>query len=352
MYVSCLSYRIVVPFTKEHEYVKAYKQAKRKDDDIAIVNAGLRVNLEKKKGDEWIVEEACFSYGGMGPFTTNAKQTADVLIGKPWNPDTISSLSMPLLLVDMPMSLSTPGGQVEFRKSLSMSFMQKFIIHVTNELSGVEPLSASALLDIKRGLSCGTQTFTESSDDGIVGKSVIHQSAMKQVTGEACYVDDMPKHANELYAVIVQSSEAHAKILNVDYSEALSVPGVVDYISWKDIPGYVEGMKMDEHNPNVIGPVFRDEELFATNEVHFVGQMLGMILAETEGIARDASRKVRVVYQKLETVFTIEEAIEKKSFFSMTRELYYGDFSKDCKDEDAPLISEATEHIEGKMRMV
>jgi xanthine dehydrogenase/oxidase len=86
----------------------------------------------------------------------------------------------------------------------------------------------------------------------------------------------------------------------------LSVPGVVDYISWKDIPGFDIGMKLDEKNPNIIGPVFRDEELFATKQVYFVGQMLGMIVAESESIARFAARKVKVVYEKLPAVFTIE----------------------------------------------
>jgi xanthine dehydrogenase/oxidase len=146
------------------------------------------------------VTEACFSFGGMGPFTSISKQTADALVGKTWDPAAISTVVMPLLLLDMPMSLSTPGGQVEYRKSLSMSFMQKFILYVTNEISSaaIDSQSLSALTDINRELSFGTQTFSE-SESGIVGKSVIHTSAMKQVTGEACYVDDMPKLANELY---------------------------------------------------------------------------------------------------------------------------------------------------------
>lgn len=49
-----------------------------------------------------------------------------------------------------------------------------------------------------------------------------------------------------------------------------------------------------------------DEELFATRKVFFVGQMLGMILAESELIARRAARLVKVEYEKLPTVFTIE----------------------------------------------
>lgn len=141
--------------------------------------------------------------------------------------------------------------------------MQKFVIHVSKEISFYSKTMnppderyLSTLMDIGRGVSCGSQVFTE-SEVGVVGKSVVHTSAMKQVTGEAVYVDDMPKLANELYAVVVQSTEAHANILNVDYSEAVAVAGVVDYVSWKDIPNFDVSMPMDEKNPNVIGPVFR-----------------------------------------------------------------------------------------------
>ena len=82
----------------------------------------------------------------------------------------------------------------------------------------------------------------------------MHASAVKQVTGEAIYVDDMPKFANELYAVLVTSTEAHANILSVDTKEALGIDGGVDYGSYMDNPNYREGMKEhDEGNPNMIG---------------------------------------------------------------------------------------------------
>lgn len=69
------------------EFVRAYKQAKRKDDDIAIVNAGLRVVLRKEdsEGEQaWVVNEAVFAYGGMGPTTVRAKGAAETLIGGRW----------------------------------------------------------------------------------------------------------------------------------------------------------------------------------------------------------------------------------------------------------------------------
>jgi len=57
------------------------------------------------------------------------------------------------------------------------------------------------------------------------------------------------------------SSKAHAKILNVDPSEALSMPGVTTYVGHEDVRGR-----------NIWGPVIQDEELFASSMVgvHFL----------------------------------------------------------------------------------
>ena len=62
--------------------------------------------------------------------------------------------------------------------------------------------------------------------------------------------------------VFVYSTKAHAKILSVDYSKALEMPGVKDYISHKDVPG-----------PNIWGVDVADEEVFASSKVFNVFQL-------------------------------------------------------------------------------
>ena len=65
-----------IPVSREkHEYVRTYKQSKRKDDDIAIVNACLHVAIN----DEGIVEGADLVYGGMAPITIQARNAMDFL---------------------------------------------------------------------------------------------------------------------------------------------------------------------------------------------------------------------------------------------------------------------------------
>jgi len=58
-------------------------------------------------------------------------------------------------------------------------------------------------------------------------------SGLKQATGEAVYIDDMPRFEHEVYLALVLSSKAHAKILSIDPTEALKLDGVLDFISAK-----------------------------------------------------------------------------------------------------------------------
>jgi xanthine dehydrogenase/oxidase len=339
---------IDVPFSKESEYASAFKQAKRRDDDIAIVNAGFLVDLIPK-GDVCIVKEAALAYGGMGPTSALALKTNEFLKGKEWSLPVIEQCYS-LILEDLPLTATSPGGMIEFRKALAQSFLYKFFLRVSHELSKtmprykIDPSELSALNEIHRPLSSGKQVYQDSTTPGVVGKSVMHASAMQQVKGEAVYIDDIPKFHNELYGCIVASTQAHAIIEDIDVTSALAYPGVVDYISRKDV-----AEPTDHEDPNMIGPVFRDEELFATKTVHFVGQMVGLIVAESEDQARAAAKLVKIKYKPLPAVFTIEEAVEQESFFPVERKIETGEFKKGELVE-VPL-SAATHFVEGVARL-
>jgi xanthine dehydrogenase/oxidase len=104
---------LFVPFTRENEFASSFKQAKRRDDDIAIVNAAFRVLLD----DDLKVKDASIVYGGMGPTTLVSSSASKFLIGKKWNMDLSDDISK-YILDDFPLPFSAPGGQVQFRKTL------------------------------------------------------------------------------------------------------------------------------------------------------------------------------------------------------------------------------------------
>lgn len=115
---------LFVPFTRKNEYSSSFKQAKRRDDDIAIVNAAFRILLD----NDLTVKDACLVFGGMGPTTIVAKSASNFLIGKKL--DLALSLNISkFILDDFPLPASAPGGQVQFRKTLG-TFINYFTISI------------------------------------------------------------------------------------------------------------------------------------------------------------------------------------------------------------------------------
>lgn len=106
------------------------------------------------------------------------------------------------------------------------------------------------------------------------------------MTGEARYTDDIPPPPGMLHGALVMSTRPYARLLKVDPAPALALPGVVRFVGHKDVPG-----------GNKIGAVVKDEECFATEEVHHVGAVVGIVVAETEAAAqvRCSGRSVWVV---------------------------------------------------------
>lgn len=124
------------------------------------------------------------------------------------------------------------------------SFFFKFYLIVLNELSkkvrGIEALPESHKSATKlyhRDIPKSTQLFQivpeGQPDYDLVGKPIVHKSGIKQATGEAIYVDDMPRFEHELYLALVLSTKAHAKIVSIDPSEALKIDGIEDFLSYK-----------------------------------------------------------------------------------------------------------------------
>ncbi|XP_042490550.1 xanthine dehydrogenase 1-like [Macadamia integrifolia] len=138
-----------------------------------------------------------------------------------------------------------------------------------------------------------------------------HQSlSYKQVTGEAEYADDTPMPPNGLHAALVLSRKPHARILSIEDSDAKSSPGFEGLFLHKDIPG-----------TNKIGPVIDDEELFASEFVTCVGQVIGVVVADTHENAKLAARKVRINYEELPAILSIKDAIKSKSYHPNTEKI-------------------------------
>ena len=72
---------VLVPWAREHELVAAFKQAHRKEDDIALVNAGMRMHCVAR-GSAHVVDSVSLVYGGVGPKVVVAEKAQAALRGK------------------------------------------------------------------------------------------------------------------------------------------------------------------------------------------------------------------------------------------------------------------------------
>eukprot|EP00899_Mesostigma_viride_P015965 jgi/Mesvir1/2436/Mv22167-RA.1 len=131
--------------------------------------------------------------------------------------------------------------------------------------------------------------------------------------GEGKYTSDVPLPPKCLHGAFVTSTQARALLSRVDASEALSLPGVVAFISAADIPP--GGM----NQAGLMLPFFPSpEEIFVTKEVQFHSQPLGLIVAESRALARAAAAKVRVEYEphpKGGPLLHVDAAIAEGSVF-------------------------------------
>ncbi len=288
---------------KKGEFVRAFKQARRKEDDIAIVSACFRILISEDAG---LVSDACLVFGGMAARTIRAERTEKSLIGKRFLEDATFEAALIELQQDVPLPINAVGGMAAFRCTLTASFFFKFFQFVMSEIDPTNVnLRKDAFVEPHFGVASGTQMYgPEKKEMYPVSYPIPHLSAAKQVAGEAQYVDDIPNPARGLFAHFVMSSKACATFSGIDAETALKMPGVVAFFSAADIPGV-----------NEIGPVFYGEELFAEKKVEFVGHPVGIIVAESAAQARDAANQVRINWgEERKPILSIEDAIAAKSF--------------------------------------
>ena len=304
--------------TGVREITKAYKQAKRKDDDIAIVTAAFRVRLD----DHGLVTDLSLSYGGMASTTVLANETKKKLVGKKWHSSRTLDDGLTSLAQEFDLAYSVPGGMATYRRTLALSLFLRFWHEVIADFK-IGDVDPDLINEIHRGISSGSRDNHNPHEQRIVGKQIPHLSALKQSTGEAEYVDDMPPQNRELFGAMVLSHRAHARLIGIDWTPALGPGLALGYVDNSSIPA----------EANLWGSVVKDEPFFADGEVLSEGQPIGLVYAETALQAQAAARAVKILYEDLPTILTIDEAIEANSFFKHGKMLKKGVAINDQMDD-------------------
>ena len=136
------------------------------------------------------------------------------------------------------------------------------------------------------------------------------------MAGSAPYIDDLPELAGTLHAALGLSPVAHGRIAAIDLARIQAMPGVVAVLTAHDIPGV-----------NDCGPVIHDDPILADGVVHYVGQPVFAVIAETRNAARlaAAGAKAALRIEPLPALLTPVEAHAAKSYVLPPMHLARGD---------------------------
>jgi len=149
---------------------------------------------------------------------------------------------------------------------------------------------------------------------GDIHQELRHDSAHKHVAGSADYIDDLPEPNNLLHICLGQSSRAHARIKSINLDAVRAAPGVACVVTAADIPG-----------KNDVSPFAGDDPLFAEEIVHFHGQSIFAVAAETRDQARRAARLAKIDYEDYPAILTIDDAMAAESYIEAPQCMEQGD---------------------------
>jgi CO/xanthine dehydrogenase Mo-binding subunit len=135
------------------------------------------------------------------------------------------------------------------------------------------------------------------SDLKYVGQDTVRVDGLAKISGAAQYVDDLDFGPGLLFAEIVESPHAHARILSVDVAAAARMDGVVKVVTGRDFP-YRFGLYM------------HDRHIFAQDKVRFVGEQVAAVIARDPVAARRAAKLVKVRYEELTPILTVGDALK------------------------------------------
>ncbi|MCK4806402.1 MAG: molybdopterin-dependent oxidoreductase, partial [Candidatus Aegiribacteria sp.] len=143
-----------------------------------------------------------------------------------------------------------------------------------------------------------------------------HQDALLHVKGSSLFIDDFKLQRDLLHAAVLVSPVSHGEIQKLETGKALSIPGVEVVITAKDIPG-----------ENQIGNIIMDEPLLAEKEVHFIGEPVAVVLADSPEKARRAVKAIRLEIKKMSSVVDPRVAFKKGMLIAPPRTFSMGSIS-------------------------
>lgn len=168
------------------------------------------------------------------------------------------------------------------------------------------------------------ESYERGDDFGVGSKKAFRIDVRDKVLGQGMYPDDY-REEGMVHASAIRAAHPRAKVLKIDASAALALPGVIDVLTAKDVPN------------NKVGHIQQDwDVMIAEGDItRFVGDAICLVVAETEDILEEAKKLIKVDYEILEPVRNIYEAraenapkVHEKGNLCQSRHITRGDAKK------------------------
>ncbi|MEY1554670.1 xanthine dehydrogenase molybdopterin binding subunit [Yoonia sp. R2331] len=166
-----------------------------------------------------------------------------------------------------------------------------------------------------------------------VGKPLAHDAAALHVTGAARYTDDIPMPAGALHLAFGTSAVARGKITGIDLASVRAAPGVRAVLTAHDLP-----------YANDVSPSSHDEPLLATDMVHYLGQPIFLVVAESHLAARHAARLGQIDIAPETPILTVDEALAANARFEEGPRIW-------TKGDVDAALSAAPHRLQGRIEM-
>ena len=311
--------KILLPLPSPDRLFRVYKLSKRFEQDISAVCGAFSLRLDSDR-----VADVRICYGGMAGVPKRASACEQALTGREWNRDSLEQACE--AMADDFEPIGDWRASAEYRMQSAQNLLRRFYFETKSR--------ADCLIDTqRRGMPVADQMDGAAGAAGrAVHSPLAHDSAVKHVTGQAVYVDDILEPVGLLHVYFGTSDCAHGRIRRMDLSKVESYPGVEAVLTAAEIPGL-----------NDISPMHTlDEEILCGGEIQFHGQVLFAVAAIDRETARRAARLAEIDVEALPAVLDIEDALEKKSWVDAPHEMKRGDA--------AGAIASAEHRLRGEIR--
>lgn len=143
-----------------------------------------------------------------------------------------------------------------------------------------------------------------------IGASITRKEDQRFLTGQATFADDV-KLPGMLHATFMRSPHAHARLIAIDTTAALAIPGVVAVYTYDDISAQAKPIPVRLYPLPSLLPFLQYP--LANDKVRYVGDPVAIVVAESRYVAEDALDVIDVTYEPLPAVVDMEESLRDET---------------------------------------